>query len=157
MTLCMVCIGVLFVTAAMPGAPVDAVSPLITALGLAGTRQRAIACVIVMSILWSGLARFPVFATAAVWGTIIWILDAVARRIEWSHPLIELVIALVVSLAWEASIIVLNALAGIRPTLDGAAVAALMLRPVTSALLFAAFAPLWLRAANPGRFAKAGR
>ena len=38
-----------------------------------------------------------------------------------------------------------------------AAVAALMLRPVTSALLFAAFAPLWLRAANPGRFAKAGR
>ena len=131
------------------GQAFDCLSPLLTAVGVAGTRKATGLWLVGMALVWSVLARFSCVGLLAVWGIALWVLRAVGNALEYDQPLVLFVTALLVSLLWQGCVLGIAWLGGTQPTLDGEALVQLLLRPLTSGILCVLFAHRLLGSANP--------
>jgi hypothetical protein len=121
----------------------DVVAPVMTGVGLAVPRLRALAWAVIMSTLWSPLTSSAPLVLIGIWCGIVLVLRGVARGVEWQQPIMAFGIAAAVSLSWQACAWLAGLASGVPLVLSHDMVYALVVRPLTSGALFVAlFQPI---------------
>lgn len=131
------------------GHVVDVISPLITAVALAAPRKTAFAWIAVMGLLWSAFISLPFVALILVWSVVVWVIGSVARDLAWEHKSVGATIAILVSFSWHCSLLIIDWCSGHVPSMDIYSLGTLLIRPVTSGILFIVLCDVLIRAANP--------
>jgi len=129
----------------------DVLTPLLTAVGLAAPRRRAMLWALAMAVLLSAAMRVHPLVVLGVWAVVIGVLGAVARGMEWERLPVSFAITAVTSLSWQLGVLLLNWFGGTQPTFDSYCVLSLAARPLTAGIVFAMCAGTLVRAADPDR------
>jgi len=135
----------------------DVLTPVLTAVGLAAPRRRAMWWALAMAVLFSAAMRVHPLVVLGVWAVVLGVLGAVARGMEWERLPVSFAIAAVTSLSWQLGVLLLNWFGGIQPTFDSYCLLSLAARPLTAGILFVLCAGTLVRAADPERPAPAAR
>jgi hypothetical protein len=131
------------------GHVVDVISPVIAAVGLAAPRKTAFAWTAIMALLWSAFIS-PSFVTLILlWSSIVWFIGSISRDIAWDHRSVGATVAILVSLFWHYSLLLIDLFSGHPPAIDIFTLGTLLIRPITSGILFIVLANVLVRAANP--------
>jgi len=121
----------------------DVVAPVMTAVGLAAPRLRALVWAAILGTLWSPLASSAPVVLIGIWCGIILVLRGVARGIEWQQPIMAFGIAAAVSLSWQLCALLAGLASDVPLVVSHDMVYAFVVRPLTSGALFVAlFHPL---------------
>jgi hypothetical protein len=131
------------------GHVIDVISPLITAVALAAPRKTAFAWIAVMGLLWSAFISLPFVTLILVWSVVVWSVGSIARDLAWEHKSVGATIAIFVSLSWHCSLLVIDWFSGHAPSIDLYSLGTLLIRPITSGILFIVLCDVLIRAANP--------
>ena len=128
---------------------VDVISPLIAAVALVAPRKTAFAWAAVMGLLWAAFMDIPFLVLIAIWSALIWLVNNIARHVDRGNSSVGALIAIIVSFSWHLSALLFGWFSGESPTLDVYTLATIVIRPVSSAILFIVFWDFLIRAANP--------
>lgn len=140
MMLCAASVVALLLTLALQTsgvAPVvDVLAPLLTAVGLAAPRMRALAWAALLGALWSPLVSCAPIIIIGIWCGIVLVLRGVARGVEWQQPIMAFGIAAAVSFSWQACVWLAGLASDVPLTLTRAMLLAFVARPLISGALF---------------------
>jgi len=131
------------------GNVVDVISPLITAVALVSSRKIAFAWTALMGLFWAAFMDLPFLILILIWSLLVWSINSVARDIAWSNKSVGAVLAILVSLSWHVAVLLTGWLSGSSPTFDVFTFGTLLIRPVSSGILFIVFWEFLMYAANP--------
>ncbi|GEM_PF-2318698 len=116
----------------------DVVAPVLTGVGLAVPRLRALAWAAIMGTLWSPMASSAPLILIGIWCGIVLVLRGVARGVEWQQPIMAFGIAAAVSLSWQACAWLAGLASDVPLVVSQDMVYAFVVRPLTSGALFVA-------------------
>lgn len=121
----------------------DVVAPVLTAVGLAAPRLRALAWAAIMGALWSPMTSCAPLVLIGIWCGIVLVLRGVARGVEWQQPIMAFGIAAAVSLCWQVCAWLAGLASDVPLVLSLDMLDAFVVRPLTSGAMFVAlFRPL---------------
>ncbi|MCX7846612.1 MAG: hypothetical protein N2595_01050 [bacterium] len=135
----------------------DVLTPVLVAVGLAGSLRRGVGWALIMAVVLSAAMRVHPLVVFGVWAAVILVLRAVARGVEWEQPLVMFVIAALTSVGWQLGLLLLNWFGGLAPTVDRYSVLSIFARSVTAGLGFMLSAGVLTRAADPTRVTRTPR
>jgi hypothetical protein len=141
-----------FLQSVPEGHVVDVISPLITAVALAAPRKTAFAWATIMGLLWSAFVSSPFVTIILVWSIIVWFIGTISRDIAWDHRSVGATVAIIVSFSWHYALLTIDVFSGHPLTMDVYSLGTLLIRPITSGIIFIVLAHVLVRAANPRLF-----
>jgi len=127
----------------------DFITPLLVSVGLVATRKTTVIWTLCMAFFWSAITRHSFTMIVVIWALTLWTVRIISRGIKWRKPSIIFLISMLLSFAWQISIMLLAWFNGISPTIDFVAISSLLVRPLTSGIIAAVFWTVFLRSANP--------